>query len=166
MQLSSDRLRLYADTVLVADHLRRFGRRLALVDADHQRELEKRQGGGERERLLLRFLALDPTATAYHQGLQERRMNAGHHLARILELLPTYGPPAVGAAIANALDLGAYASDYIVNLLEQQHRRLPEPGPLHLTHSPEALQLELPAPDLSAYQPCPPTSPSRNSSSI
>ena len=78
-------------------------------------------------------------------------MNAGHHLARIVELVPTYGEAAVGAAIANAHQLGAYASDYVINLLEQQGSLLPQAGPLHLTRAPEALQLELPAPDLSAY---------------
>jgi transposase/DUF971 family protein len=150
LQLSSDYVRLYADTALVAEHLRRFGRRLDLENPDHRRELEKRKGG-ERERLLLRFLALSPEAGAYHQGLQERRMNAGHHLARILALIPTYGEAAVGAAIENAHQLGAYASDYILNLLEQQTRHLPEAGPLHLTRGGDALQLELPAPDLTAY---------------
>ena len=152
LQLSSDSLRLYADSVLVAEHRRHFGRRLVIEDPDHQRELDKRRGG-ERERLQLRFLALCPEAAAYHHGLQERRMNAGHHLARILELVPIYGEAAVGASIANAQQLGAYSSDYILNLLEQQNRRLPEPGPLHLTRGGDALQLELPAPDLSAYQP-------------
>jgi transposase/DUF971 family protein len=150
LQLSSDYLRLYADAVLVAEHVRRFGRRLDLEHPDHRRELEKRKGG-QRERLVLSFLALSPAADAYHRGLQERRMNAGHHLARILDLVPTYGEAAVGAAIANAHQLGAYASDYVINLLEQQGRLLPQAGPLHLTRAPEALQLELPAPDLSAY---------------
>src|SRR5690606_18734086 len=39
-QLSSDLVRLYADTTLVAEHVRRFGRRLDLEDPDHVRELE------------------------------------------------------------------------------------------------------------------------------
>jgi hypothetical protein len=150
LQLSSDHVRLYANTALVAEHVRRYGRRLDLEHPDHRRELEKRKGG-QRERLVLSFLALSPAADAYHRGLQERRMNAGHHLARILDLVPTYGEAAVGAAIANAQQLGAYASDYVLNLLEQQGRLLPQAGPLHLTRAPEALQLELPAPDLSAY---------------
>jgi transposase/DUF971 family protein len=152
LKLCSERVRLYSGTVLVAEHRRRFGRRLVIEDPDHRRELEKCRTG-ERERLVLRFLALCPQAAAYHHGLQERRMNASHHLARILDLVAAYGPEAVGAAVANAHDLGAYASDYVVNLLEQQNRRLPEPGPLHLTHGGDALQLELPAPDLSAYEP-------------
>ncbi len=150
-QLSSDLVRLYADTTLVAEHVRRFGRRLDLEDPDHVRELEAQKKTGARQRLLLRFLELTPAAGPYHRALAERRMNAGHHLHRIVELIPTYGAEAVGAAIASAHELGAYSSDYIVNLLEQRARRLPEPGPLHLTRAPEALELELPAPDLTPY---------------
>ena len=150
-QLSSDLVRLYAETTLVAEHVRRFGRRLDLENPDHVRELEAEKKTGARQRLLLRFLELTPAAGPYHRALAERRMNAGHHLHRIVELIPAYGAEAVGAAIASAHELGAYSSDYIVNLLEQRARRLPEPGPLHLTRAPEALELELPAPDLTPY---------------
>lgn len=150
-QLSSDRVRLYADTTLVAEHVRRFGRRLDVEDPDHVRELEAQKRTGARQRLLLRFLELTPAAGPYHRALAERRMNAGHHLSRIVELVPAYGTAAVGAAIESAHELGAYSSDYIVNLLEQHARRLPEPGPLHLTRAVEALELELPAPDLTPY---------------
>lgn len=150
-QLSSDSVRLYAETTLVAEHVRRFGRRLDLENPDHVRELEALKKTGARQRLLLCFLGLTPAAGPYHRALADRRMNAGHHLNRIVELIPTYGVHAVGQAIENAHALGAYSSDYIVNLLEQSARRLPEAGPLHLTHAPEALELELPAPDLTPY---------------
>jgi transposase len=150
-QLSSGLVRLYADTTLVAEHVRRFGRRLDVENPDHLRELEAQKKTGARQRLLLRFLELTPAAGPYHRALAERRMNAGHHLTRIVELLPAYGAAEVGAAIESAHQLGAYSSDYIVNLLEQKARRLPEPGPLHLTRAPEALDLELPAPDMTPY---------------
>jgi DUF971 family protein len=150
-QLSSDLVRLYADTTLVAEHVRRFGRRLDLENPDHVRELEARKKTGARQRLLLRLLALTPSADAYHRALCERRLNAGHHVSRIVELIPAYGPEAVGQAIENAHDLGAYSSDYIVNLLEQRARCLPEAGPLHLMRAAEALDLELPDPDMTPY---------------
>jgi transposase len=150
-QLSSDRVRLYADTTLVAEHVRHYARRADIEDPDHVRSLEEMKKCGARQRMLLRFLELSPAASAYHRGLAERRMNAGHHLARILGLLPTYGTAALAEAIENAHQLGAYSSDYIINLLEQRARRLPEPGPLHLTHATDALQLELSAPDLTPY---------------
>lgn len=150
-QLSSDLVRLYAETTLVAEHVRRFGRRLDVENPDHVRELEAQKKTGARQRLLLQFLELTPAAGPYHRALAERRMNAGHHLNRILELIPAYGAPAVAAAIESAYDLGAYSSDYIINLLEQRARRLPQAGPLHLTRAVDALQLELPAPDLTPY---------------
>lgn len=150
-QLSSERVRVYAGTTLVAEHVRRFGRRLDLVLPDHLRELEAHKRSGARQRLLAEFLALTPLADPYHRALQERRLNAGHHFSRILALVPAHGAPAVAAALDSAHELGAYASDYIVNLLEQRARRLPEAGPLHLTQAPGALELELPAPDLTPY---------------
>ena len=152
LQLSSGRVRLYADTALVADHPRSYARRADIENTDHVRELEERKRCGARQRMLMRFLELGPAAGAYHAGLQERRMNAGQPLARILALLPTYGAAALGEALENAHQLGAYSSDYIVNLLEQRARRLPEAGPLLLTRATEALQIELSAPDLSPYQ--------------
>ncbi len=155
LQASSDSVRLYAETTLVAEHARSFARRAEVENPDHVRELEERKRHGARQRLLLRFLELAPAAAAYQRGLEERRLNAGHHLARILGLVPTYGAEAVGRALTDAHALGAYASDYIVNLLEQRARRLPEPGPLHLTRADAtaALQLELSAPDLTPYTP-------------
>lgn len=151
LHLSTEHVHLYAGTTLVARHLRRYERRAQIEDPDHVRELEAQKRQGARQRLLTRFLELTAAAGPYHRALAERRLNAGHHLARIMELLPLYGAPALAGAIENAHQLGAYSSDYIVNLLEQGARRLPEAGPLHLTRATEALQLELNAPDLSPY---------------
>ena len=39
------------------------------------------------------------------------------------------------------------------NLLESRQRLLPEPGALHLTRRQDLLDLEMPEPDLSAYEP-------------
>lgn len=149
--ICSERIRVYAGTALVAEHLRRFGRRLDLEDPDHRRELEEHGRSPDRQRLLLRFLELTPAAGPYHRALQERRMNAGHHLRRIVELIPRYGEAALASAIQSALELGAFSSEYIVNLLEQRSRLLPAAAPLHLTRAPGALDLEVPAPDLSPY---------------
>jgi len=153
LQLSSERVLLYADTSLVAEHPRSYARRADIENPDHVRELEERKRCGARQRLLMRFLEITPAAGAYHQGLQDRRMNPGRHLACILGLVPTYGAAAVAQAIEDAHQLGAYSSDYIVNLLGQRARRLPEAGPLHLTRATEALEIELAAPDLSPYLP-------------
>ena len=121
-----------------------WSRHAHIEDPDHVRRLEEEKKCGARQRMLLRFLERTPAAGPCHRGLAERRMNAGNHLARILGLLPTYGAPALAEAIENAHPLGAYSSDYIVNLLEQRALRLPEPGPLHLTRATDALKDRIP----------------------
>jgi DUF971 family protein len=137
----------------VAEHPRSFARRADVENPEHVRELEERKRQGARQRLRLRFLELSPAASAYQRGLEERRLNAGHHLASIVGLVALYGAEAVGRAIESAHELGAYSSDYILNLLEQRARALPQAGPLHLTRADAlaALELELRPPDLSPY---------------
>lgn len=152
-QIEGAQVRFYADRTLVAEHARSFARRADVENPEHVRELEERKRQGARQRLRLRFLELSPAAPAYQRGLEERRLNAGHHVATIVGLVALYGTEAVGRAIESAHELGAYSSDYILNLLEQRARALPQAGPIHLTRADAlaALELELRPPDLSPY---------------
>jgi hypothetical protein len=96
---------------------------------------------------------ISPQAEAYHAQLTERRLNVRHHLQKIVALSEIFGPEATGRAITDAHALGTYACDYIMNLLEERQRFLPEAGTLHLTRQSDLLELDLPAPDLSVYEP-------------
>jgi len=49
------------------------------------------------------------------------------------------------------VELEAFSSEYVLNLLQQRSRPLPEKGVLHLTRNEDLLDLELPEPDLSIY---------------
>jgi hypothetical protein len=76
---------------------------------------------------------------------------------KIVVLSDTYGQEAVARAMADAVEYGAFASDYIANLLEQRARFTPEASPLHLTRREDLLDIHLQPPDLSLYQdPTPP----------
>ena len=55
-------------------------------------------------------------------------------------------------ALADALEYGAFAANYIANLLEQRARCTPPESPLHLTRREDLLDLELQPPDLSLSQ--------------
>ena len=68
-----------------------------------------------------------------------------------MALADIYGTEKLARALADALHYQAFASEYLTNILEQRERRLPEPGPLHLTRKQDLLELQLPAPDLSIY---------------
>ena len=61
------------------------------------------------------------------------------------------GEETTAGALADALSLGAVGSEYIANLLESGARQPAEPGPLHLTRPSDALELDLPDPDLADY---------------
>jgi len=151
LKLYADRLCLYQQQQLVAEHLRCYDRGLDLEHPDHVRELLAQKRRGEQQHLLKRFLALSPQAETYYRQLAERRLNWRLHLRQIVALADIYGTEKLARALADALHYQAFSSEYITNILEQRERRLPEPGPLHLTRKQDLLELQLPAPDLSIY---------------
>jgi hypothetical protein len=103
----------------------------------------------------MRFLALSPEAETYYLKLQERHLNAPHHVRKIVALSDIYGQEPVARALSDALHYEAFASDYIANLLEQRARFTPEASALHLTRREDLLDIRLQAPDLSIYQDTP-----------
>ncbi len=151
LKLYADRLRLFDRDELVAEHPRSYERGRDFEHPDHARQLLRERAHARHDRLLLAFLRLSPQAQAYHDNLAERRFNVRHHIQKIVALSEIYGPEVTGRALEDAHALGAYSCEYIANLLEQRRRFLPEPGTLHLTHAGEALELDLPPPDLSLY---------------
>jgi hypothetical protein len=100
-----------------------------------------------------RFLRLSPKAEAYYQALAQRRLNPRHHVQKIVALSEIYGAEAVARAMEDAFAFQAFSCEYIANLLESRQRLLPEPSALHLTRRQDLLDLEMPEPDLSAYEP-------------
>ena len=65
--------------------------------------------------------ALSPKAEAYFNALRQRDLHAPGHARRILLLAGIHGNEPVAAALEEALELGAYGSDYLRNILD--HRR-------------------------------------------
>jgi hypothetical protein len=72
---------------------------------------------------------------------------------KIVALSEIYGVEAVARAMEDAFAFQAFSCEYIANLLESRGRLLPEPGALHLTRRQDLLDLEMPEPDLSVYDP-------------
>ena len=146
-----DRVCISFDGKLIARHPRRYGRHEDIEDPDHAKALiAQRRRAGE-QRLMLRFLALSPDAQAYYDGLEQRRLNARHHLRKILALAEIYSADLVARAIADGLAFQAFSAEYVANILEARARALPEPGPLHLTRRHDLPDIDIAPPDLSAY---------------
>ena len=147
----ADRLLLYDQDRLVAEHVRRYDRHQDYELADHVAPLLLHRKKAREQKLFLRFLALCPQAHDYYQQLEQRRLNPKHHVQKIVALSELYGTEAVARAMEDAFTYQAFSCEYIANLLQQRQHPPKEPGALHLTRQADLLELELPAPDLSLY---------------
>jgi transposase len=154
-KIEAERIALYHQDQPVAEHVRSYDRHQDFEHPDHARPLLAQRQKAREQQLLTRFLSLCPQAPAYFEQLQHRRLNARHHVQKILALVEIHGPDLVTRAIHDAHHYQAYSCEYIANILEQRQRKLPEPGALHLTRAADLLELELPEPDLSVYDPKP-----------
>lgn len=155
LKLYPDQLLLFHHETLIATHPRTYDRRQKVSNPDHTKELLAQRKQARDQTLLLAFLALSPDAEAYARKLEDKRLNSGHHLQKIVALREIYGPEKVARALQDALVFEAYGCEYIANILEQRERPAATPGALHLTRRQDLLELELPAADLTAYEPKP-----------
>lgn len=153
LKVYPDRLCLYDGDTLIARHPRCYDRHQDIEDPDHPRALIAQRRNAREHQLLARFLRLCPQAEPYYQHLLEHRLNASHHVHKILALSEVYGVEAVAQALQDALAFEAYSSEYIANLLQSRVRLRPEPAPLQVPRAGDALLLEVPEPDLSIYEP-------------
>ena len=157
----ADRLLIYDQEKLVAEHVRSYDRNQDYELPDHVAPLLLHRKKAREQKLFLRFLALCPKAHDYYQQLEQRRLNPKHHVQKIIALSELYGTEVVARALEDAFTYQAFSCEYIANLLQQRQRPTEEPAALHLTRQQDLLELELPAPDLTLYdskdQPEPPT---------
>ncbi len=152
LKTAPDWLCIYRDDNLVARHPRSYDRYGDFEHPDHPKPLLEQRKKARDHQLFMRFLALSPQADLYYRELEQRRLNPPHHVRKIVALSDIHGQEAVARAMADAMHFGAFAADYIANLLEQRARFTPEASPLHLTRREDLLEIDLQPPDLSLYQ--------------
>jgi transposase len=152
LKVYPDRLCVYHAEQLVARHRRSFERHRDFEDPDHPKELLAQRKKARDQHLFQRFLVLAPCALDYYRELEQRHLQSGHHVRKIVALAEIHGEDAVRDALADALKLNAIGSDYIANILDCRSRKLPEAGALHLTRRTDLLEISLEAPDLTIYE--------------
>jgi Mu transposase-like protein len=151
LRVEPETLTLYRGQKLIAQHPRSYGRHQDIENPDHVSRLLTERKRGEEAALLARLLALSPRAEAYYSALRQRELHALAHVRRIFLLVDSYGRETVAQALEEAVELGAYGSDYLHNLLAHRRALVPVIGQLHLTRGAELLQLEVASPDCSRY---------------
>lgn len=152
LKATPDVVTIYRGEKLIAEHPRNYGRDTDVDNPDHTSRLLKERKRGEDSAVLARFLALSPKAEAYFEALRQRDLHAPGHVRRILLLTTLHGNQPVAAAMEEAMELGAYGSDYLRNILEHRQALAPLFGELHVTRGAEHLDIQLPAADCSRFQ--------------
>lgn len=145
------KLLFYHDDNLIAEHHRSYERNMDFENQDHIKKLIEQRKNARDQKLLSSFLQLSHKAPEYYAGLKNKRFNAKNHIRKILALSETYGKEKASAAIEDALELEAFSSEYIANLLEQRERFTAAASPLHLMRNKDYLDLELGPTDIELY---------------
>ena len=151
LKIDPERLCIFHHEKLIATHARSYDRQQKITDPDHHKELLTQRKKARNQTLLLAFLNLTPQAESFCRGLQEKRLNAAHHIQKIVALSQIYSVDKVARAIEDALHFEAFGCEYIANILLQRERVPLTPSALHLTHHQDLLDLEVPPPDLDIY---------------
>ncbi len=147
-----DQISIYHEAKLIAQHSRSYDRKQRFMKEEHERELlsqRRRARDGEYERL---FLLLPVDAARFLRGLKQKRMSPIDHVRRIYALIPIHGQTRVCQAITDALEWESYDADAVLNFIESSQRFLEAPGPLHVSHKADLVDVCLKQPDLSIYQ--------------
>ncbi len=146
-----DRLLLYFDNNLIAEHRRSYDKNQDFENPEHLRKILQYKKNAKDQKMMQNFLLISPNAEIYYAGLKQKRFNAKDHIRKIMALKERYGREKISEAINDALELEAFSSEYIANLLEQRGRFKQLFSPLHLTRNSDCLDIELEQPDLNFY---------------
>lgn len=151
MRIYPERLLIFHETELIAEHVRSYERRRDFEHPDHPKPVLAQRHKARDQHLLRRFFTLGSAAEAYWHGLRARRLNTMHHVRNIVAMIDIHGPQTVSNALSDAGHFGAFSSDCVLNLIEQRARPRPQPAPLHLTRHSDLLDLQLEPPNLDIY---------------
>ena len=152
LKIEPAQLYLFHNEKLIATHLRCYDRRQNQTNPDHTQQLLSQRQKARDQTLLLAFLNLCPQAELFCRKLQDKRINALHHIQKIVALSEIYGPDKVARALEDAVTFEAFGCEYVANILTQRERVGGPPGALHLTRRQDLLDLDLPAADLDLYE--------------
>jgi transposase len=125
-------VRLLDGAVVVARHLRCWGRRQIVEAREHRAALLEQKRGAQEPKGRDRLRALLPGIDALYERWVEAGRNLGSMTARTLKLLDLYGPELLAAAVAQVLERGLHDPGALASLCEQRRRAANAPVPLDL----------------------------------
>lgn len=147
-----DQVIIYYKGGSVAIHSRSYGRKIEVIDLDHQEGIRRLRRKANQQNLTREFLSIGPQAEKFMEGLNTKEVEPIVHMRKILTLVNIYGKDAVADVIDDMIEFQTYRSEYIENRLLQDSRSKDFPqGTLHVPNAGDMLELELEPTDLSIY---------------
>lgn len=144
---------IYDGPELLATHARSYEKYRVIEKPEHYAGLLAQRKKARAAKRVEEFLALGPVCVEYLKGLLAAELNLAAHLDKILECVRDFGKPEALAAIAHALQFGAYGAAYVRNILLQRRsaRGQSAPRPVILTKKPDWANVAVEETDLGLY---------------
>jgi transposase len=131
---SEREVRLLDGPAEVARHPRSYERHRIIESRDHLEALGREKRAARELRGRDRLRASCPNADLLLAEIARRGQVVGHHTIRLLSLLDRYGARELDAAIAVAIERGAFSGDAVAHLCDQSRRARKLPTPVVVEH--------------------------------
>jgi len=144
---------IYNGPQLLATHPRCYEKYRVIENPEHYAGLLAKRKKARAARRVEEFLALGPMCAEYLKGLSAAELNLTTHLDKILDCARDFGKPETLAAIAHALQFGAFGAAYVQNIILQRRAAKGQsaPRPVVLTKKPDWANVAVEETDLGLY---------------
>lgn len=144
---------IYDGPRLLATHPRSYEKYRIIEKPEHYAGLLAQRKKARATKRVEEFLALGPVCAEYLKGLSAAELNLAAHLDKILDCARDFGKPEALAAIAHALQFGAFGAAYIHNIILQRRAAKGQsaPQPVVLTKKPDWANVAVEETDLGLY---------------
>ncbi len=147
LRIHAQRVRIWRDTLLLADHPRaKEGAQQRVIDPEHFRELFPAKRRAQVMLYRAALLATDPVVAAYVGEIaRRRRATQGAEILRLHALLQEFGAERLRAAMEEATAAGAFGEEYVGALLRENTTASAPPvvgSPLALVGMPAQAEID------------------------
>jgi len=144
---------IYNGPQLLATHPRCYEKYRVIEDPAHYAGLVAKRKKARAAKRVEEFLAMGPACPEYLKGLSAAELNLAAHLDKIMDCARDFGKPETLAAIAHALQFGAFGAAYVRNIILQRRaaRGQSAPQPVVLTKKPDWANIAVEETDLGLY---------------
>jgi hypothetical protein len=135
-------------------HKRSYDKHQVFEKPEHRQKILRRKRRARQNKELEFFLALDPVAETFLNGLVGSGAKVPYHIKRIMQMVDIYGKTEVLSALEHACKYDAYHFEYIENIIGERRRAQDDPSQ-HYPLPPgtrRGPQIRLDAVDMSQYR--------------